>query len=106
MSNDAEDIRKDLLKRMAALRQTIDPKVLNRTKLAMFGKVPYDQDVAKEAVAKFLDARDDGGAFRRKLEQALKDKGASLDLETAKAEAPKDEAAKHPLKPRRIGRIA
>ena len=102
----SDDIRKDLLKRMAALRQTIDPKVLNRTKLAMFGKVPYDQEVAKEAVAKFLDARDDGGAFRRKLEQALKQEGASLDLATPKAETSKDEAAKHPLKPRRIGRIA
>ena len=103
---DGSDIRKDLLRRMAALRQTIDPKVLTRTKLAMFGKVPYDQDVAKEAVARFLDARDDGGAFRRKLEQALKQEGATLDLDTG---TPKDEPSAetaHPLKPRRIGRIA
>ncbi len=101
----SDDIRKDLLRRMAALRQTIDPKVLNRTKLAMFGKVPYDQDVAKEAVARFLDAREDGGAFRRKLEQALKQEGATLDLDDATGtDAAKD--GRHPLKPRRIGRIA
>lgn len=93
------DIRQDLLRRMAALRQTIDPKVLNRTKLAMFGKVPYDQEVAKEAVAQFLDARHDGGAFRRKLEQALQQEGATLDLDTPKDDPP-------PPKPRRIGRIA
>ena len=94
------DIRQDLLRKMAALRQTIDPKVLNRTKLAMFGKVPYDQDVAKEAVSCFLDARHDGGAFRRKLEQALQQEGVTLDLDTA----PKDDTP--PPKPRRIGRIA
>src|SRR3712207_5732376 len=100
----SDDIRKELLRRMAALRQTIDPKVLNRAKLATFGKVPYDQDAAKQAVSQFLDQRDDGGEFRRKLEQALKREGASLDLETDKDAAPKEES--HPLKPRRIGRIA
>ena len=100
------DIRKDLLRKMAALRQTIDPKVLNRTKLAMFGKVPYDQEVAKQAVAQFLDARDDGGAFRRKLEQALKQEGATLDLDTAApAPAPAKDDPPQP-KPRRFGRIA
>lgn len=100
-----DDIRKELLRRMTALRQTIDPKVLNRAKLATFGKVPYDQEAAKQAVSQFLDQRDDGGAFRRKLEQALKQEGAALDLgDAAKDEAPKDES--HPLKPRRIGRIA
>lgn len=102
------DIREKLLRQMAALRQTIDPKVLDRAKLAMFGKVPYDQDVAKEAIARFLDARDDGGAFRRKLEQALARDGARLDLETAAGGKPETTPPKptHPLKPRRIGRIA
>lgn len=104
----SDDIRKDLLRRMAALRRTIDPKLLNRVKLATFGKVPYDQDAAKEAVAQFLDQRHDGGAFRRKLEQALRREGATLDLDapqdgTGKDAAPKEES--HPLKPRRIGRI-
>jgi len=104
MSNESSDLRKELLRRMAALRQTIDPKVLNRAKLATFGKVPYDQETAKRAVASFLDQRDDGGAFRRKLEQALKQEGAALDLDPARNEAPKEQS--HPLKPRRIGRIA
>jgi len=97
------DVRKDLLRQMAALRQTIDPKVLDRAKLAMFGKVPYDQDVAKEAVARFLETRDDGGAFRRKLEQALQREGAKLDLDAPGDDAPR---GTHPLRPRRIGRIA
>ncbi|WP_431857264.1 hypothetical protein [Azospirillum sp.] len=103
MSDESADLRKELLRRMAALRQTIDPKVLNRAKLATFGKVPYDQETAKQAVSQFLDQRDDGGAFRRKLEQALKQEGAALDLESGKDTAPK--ADSHPLKPRRIGRI-
>jgi len=100
----SSDIRKELLRRMAALRQTIDPKVLNRAKLATFGKVPFDQDAAKQAVSQFLEQRDDGGAFRRKLEQALRQEGASLDLDTGTDPAPKEQS--HPLKPRRIGRIA
>ena len=56
---------------------------------------------AKEAVGHFLDAKRDGGAFRRKLEQALKDEGAVLDLDDGGKAAP----AKPPGKPRRGGRI-
>jgi len=98
------DLRKELLRQMAAIRRTIDPKVLDQARLAVQGKVPYDQDGAKQAVARFLESRDDGGAFRRKLEQELRREGAALDLgSAAKPEAP---APDHPLKPRRIGRIA
>lgn len=103
MSDSSSDLRKELLRRMAALRETIDPKVLNRAKLATFGKVPYDQDAAKQAVSQFLDQRNDGGAFRAKLEKALAKEGATLDLDQDKAAAPREGA--HPLKPRRIGRI-
>ncbi|HYD69634.1 hypothetical protein [Azospirillum sp.] len=99
-----KDLRKDLLRQMAEIRGRLDPKLVERAKLAAFGKVPYDRDVAKEAVSRFLDARDDGGAFRRKLEDALRREGEALDLTPDAKPEPKETA--HPLKPRRIGRIA
>ncbi|WP_448202743.1 hypothetical protein [Azospirillum sp. sgz302134] len=96
------DVRKDILRQMQAIRERMDPKLLERAKLSVFGKVPYDRDSAKEAVGHFLDAKKDGGAFRRKLEDELRKEGAALDLgEDAKAQA---EPAPPP-KPRRIGRI-
>ncbi|WP_029011057.1 hypothetical protein [Azospirillum halopraeferens] len=103
------DLRKDLLRKMAEIRSSLDPKLLNRARLAAFGKVPFDRDTAREAVARFLDTRDDDGAFRRKLETALRAEGASPALVpeegsgTPPAPAPTDTT--HPLKPRRIGRI-
>ncbi|ALG69858.1 hypothetical protein VY88_10960 [Azospirillum thiophilum] len=95
------DLRKELLRQMKAIRDRMDPKLVERAKLAVFGKVPYDSDAAKEAVGHFLDARDDGGAFRRKLEQALKEEGAALDLDGEQAPEP----APAPSKPRRGGRV-
>jgi hypothetical protein len=100
----AKDLRQDLLRQMAAIRERLDPKLVQRAKLAAFGQVPYDRDVAKQAVSRFLDARDDGGAFRRKLEDALRREGEALDL-TPEAK-PEPTEPSHPLKPRRIGRIA
>jgi hypothetical protein len=91
------DLRKDLLRQMKAIREKMDPKLVERAKLAALGKVPYDSDAAKEAVGHFLDAKRDGGAFRRKLEQALKAEGSALDLEGEKAPPP--------AKPRRGGRM-
>ncbi|CAO3354895.1 hypothetical protein [Azospirillum palustre] len=91
------DLRKELLRQMKAIRERMDPKLVERARLAALGKVPYDSDAAKEAVGHFLDAKRDGGAFRRKLEQALKDEGASLDLDGEKAPPP--------VKPRRGGRV-
>lgn len=95
------DPRKDLLRQMMALRQSLDPKVVERAKLAVFGKVPYDRDNARAAVATFLDRRNDGGAFRHKLEEALRREGATLDVE--RPEPTREDS--HPLKPRRIGRL-
>ena len=92
------DLRKDLLRQMKAIREKMDPKLVERAKLAALGKVPYDSDAAKEAVGHFLDAKRDGGAFRRKLEQALKAEGAVLDLDDR-------EKAPPPVKPRRGGRV-
>jgi hypothetical protein len=92
------DLRKDLLRQMKAIREKMDPKLVERAKLAALGKVPYDSDAAKEAVGHFLDAKRDGGAFRRKLEQALKAEGAALDLNDGDKAPP-------PAKPRRGGRV-
>ena len=94
------DLRKELLRQMQALRSRLDPKVVERVKYAMFGKVPYDRDNAQEAVHRFLASRDDDGEFQRKLEDALRKEGATL-TEPA-PEPPKD---KPPTKWRRIGRI-
>ena len=98
------DVRKDLLRQMMAIRERMDPKLLERAKLSVFGKVPYDRDSAKEAVGHFLESKDDGGAFRRKLEDALRKDGAALDLPVTDdggglAEPPQ------PRKPRRFGRL-
>lgn len=91
------DLRKELLRQMKAIREKMDPKLVERARLAALGKVPYDSDAAKEAVGHFLDAKRDGGAFRRKLEQALKAEGAALDFDDGE-KAP-------PAKPRRGGRM-
>ena len=98
------DARKELLRQMKAIRERMDPKLLERAKLSVFGKVPYDRDSAKEAVGHFLESKDDGGAFRRKLEDALRKDGAPLDLPetddgSERAEPPQ------PRKPRRFGRL-
>lgn len=100
------DPRQDLLRQMMALRRSLDPKLLERAKLAVFGKVPYDRENARAAVGAFLEERNDGGAFKRRLEAALRREGAALDL----AEAPPDATAKPageplPDRPRRPGRL-
>lgn len=87
------DIRDDLLRQMRALRRRLDPKLLERAKLAVFGKVPYDRDNARAAVSDFLDRRDDGGAFRRRLESELRRQGGALDLDAAGRPAPPSSAA-------------
>ena len=73
------DPRKTLLQQIAALRQSIDPKVLDRAKFAAEGKEPYDKEAARAAVTTFLTAksRQDGGAFQRRLMAALKSAGAN-----------------------------
>jgi len=98
------DVRKELLRQMKAIRERMDPKLLERAKLSVFGKVPFDRESAKEAVGHFLDSRKDGGAFRRKLEAELGKEGTSLDL-TDEAKKPPIAEPAHPPKPRRIGRI-
>lgn len=95
------DPRKELLRQIKAIREKMDPKLVERAKLAVFGKVPYDSDSARAAVGHFLEARDDGGAFRARLEKALKAEGAALDLD------PPEEVNPDPVppKPRRSGRL-
>lgn len=99
------DPRQDLLRQMMALRRRLDPKLLERAKLAVFGKVPYDRENARAAVGEFLDKRDDGGAFRRRLEAALKREGGALNLDpdpVRPVEPPAGEPAGPPRRPRRV----
>lgn len=102
------DVREQLLRQMREIRERMDPKLLERAKLSVFGKVPYDRDSAKEAVGHFLDDRDDGGAFRKKLEAQLRREGQSLDLtpedQTDRPAAAPDDPPP-PVKPRRFGRL-
>ena len=74
MAGMKHDPRKTLLQQIADMRKGIDPKVLNRARLASEGKEPYDQEAARVAVRGFLEAKSaaDGGAFKRKLLDALK----------------------------------
>lgn len=101
------DLRRQLLRQMEAIRQRLDPKVLDRARWAAFGKVPYDRDEARQAVSLFLDSRDDGGAFRAKLEDALRQEGETLDLPASSPPSTDSggPSGPRPLKPRRTGRI-
>jgi hypothetical protein len=69
------DPRQELLRHMAALRKSLDPKVVERLDLATEGKVPYDRETAQSAVRQFLATRHDGGKFQKKLVEALKKGG-------------------------------
>jgi len=69
------DPREELLRQMAALRKSLDPKVIERLDLAAEGKVPYDRETAQSAVRQFLATKHDGGKFQRKLVNALKKGG-------------------------------
>ncbi|AWK86353.1 hypothetical protein [Azospirillum thermophilum] len=103
------DPRKDLLRQIRAIREELDPKLVERAKLAVFGKVPYDRDNARAAVAHFLAGRKDGEELRAELERTLgeelPDVGASGPEPIRSEPVKPDSAARHPLKPRRIGRI-
>ena len=71
------DPRQELLRQMAALRKSLDPKVVERLDLATEGKVPYDRETAQTAVRQFLATRTDGGKFQKKLVEALKKDGGA-----------------------------
>jgi hypothetical protein len=73
------DPRQELLRQMAALRKSLDPKVVERLDLATEGKVPYDRETAQSAVRQFLATRQDGGRFQKRLVEALK-KGGGKDV--------------------------
>lgn len=103
----SDDPRRNLLARMREIRSKLDPKILERARLAVFGKVPYDHDAALAAVARFLESRDDDDAFRRELEAALTREGADARTLLAPLDRPEpapDGGGKKP-KWRRIGRI-
>ena len=99
------DPRKTLLQQVAALRKAIDPKVLDRAKLAAEGKEPYDKEAARAAVNTFLVAknRQDGGAFQRKLAAALK-AGGGADPATPSQATSRPQQTKGPLVKGKPGR--
>lgn len=84
------DLRKALLRQMAALRRRIDPQVLARARQAALatvkkppppplpsGEVPYDRAAALAAVEAFLEHKEDGGRFRKELASRLRTQGAA-----------------------------
>lgn len=101
------DIRKELLRQMRELRGRLDPRVLERARLAVFGKVPFDRDNARDAVNRFLSTRDDDGVFRRRLESALRSEGVDAEsaLSPPASDTPEPDPSAPPAKPRRTGRI-
>jgi len=102
------DSRRELLARMREILSRLDPDVIERARLAAFGKVPYDRGAAREAVGSFLDGRDDDGAFRRKLEEALRAEGVDLDALPIRSAPPlidPPDAGPKRSKWKRIGRI-
>ncbi|WP_207457049.1 hypothetical protein [Azospirillum sp. SYSU D00513] len=92
------DVRRELLDQMKRIRESLDPKLVERAKLAVFGKVPFDRDSARQAVASFLDSREDGGAFRRKLEAELRKEGTAPEP-PGQPPAPPVAASPAPLPP-------
>ncbi|HYC03724.1 MAG TPA: hypothetical protein VED40_10545 [Azospirillaceae bacterium] len=81
------DPRDELLRQMRAIRERLDPDLLERAGQAaeaiQSGKakpapepepemVPYDKEAARAAVMSFLQARHDGGQFAQKLMEAMK----------------------------------
>jgi hypothetical protein len=77
------DPRKILLEQMAILRRSLDPKVLDRARLAAQAQEPYDKEAARTVIRTFLTAksRADGGAFQRRLMESLKT-GVIVDAES------------------------
>jgi hypothetical protein len=96
------DPRAELLRQMAALRERIGPDVLKKGADAIQaksepkaearpqqaapgkkplapwlkpGEVPFDRENAAEGVRKFLESRQDGGSFLRRLTAKLKRSG-------------------------------
>lgn len=73
------DIRKETMGQIRALRRRIDPALLQRVRDAVYQGERSEKDSARAAVANFLAARDDGGAFRAKLAAELARQGKRLD---------------------------
>ncbi|MGP1395104.1 MAG: hypothetical protein ACTS3R_06295 [Inquilinaceae bacterium] len=75
---DTTEQQRHLLAQMAELRSRIDPAVLERLREAADGgsavqdSVPYDTEAARDVIQRFLAARSDGDAFKRKLRDALR----------------------------------
>ena len=76
------DAKAELLRQIRAIRRRIDPDVLARAQKAAEAAeaartlppdhVPYDKEAARQVVAAFLQARNDGGRFAMTLMENMK----------------------------------
>lgn len=66
------DLRQRLLDQWKTRREDALRVLEERAKIYAEGQIPYDKDVAHEAVRQFLDNLGDGGRFKRKLNEAMK----------------------------------
>lgn len=90
------DIRKEVMGQIRALRRRIDPRLLQQVRDAVYLGKRSEKDNARAAVASFLNDRDDGGAFRRKLEAELARHGKRLDALLPTEAAPPPALAARP----------
>lgn len=72
MSGSSEDLRRQLLRQLSALRGRIDKRVINHFLSKVDGWEPYDRESAGEAVRQFLATRQDGGKFQDRLRGEIK----------------------------------
>lgn len=70
-----DEIRHKLLRQWSTLRADAMRTLEERGEIYRQGKVPYDKDVAHEAVRQFLDALEDGGDFQRRLRVFMRKQG-------------------------------
>jgi hypothetical protein len=78
------DIRKEVMGQIRALRRRIDPRLLEKVRAAVYASdgaeaFRSEKDNARAAVASFLATRQDNGAFRKALDQELRQHGRRLD---------------------------
>ncbi|HYD32295.1 MAG TPA: hypothetical protein VEB64_15745 [Azospirillaceae bacterium] len=70
-----DEIRQKLMRQWKVMHEQAVTQLEERGKIYREGKVPYDKDVAHEAVRQFLDNLDDGGEFQRRLKAFMRKQG-------------------------------
>ncbi|HYD97866.1 MAG TPA: hypothetical protein VEH84_00660 [Alphaproteobacteria bacterium] len=90
------DEREKLLQLMRRLRRQVDPAVLDRARAAALAKKPGAPPPAEprgplgaEAIRRFLESREDGGDFQRRLLERARQEDRARDGAPAEAPPPK-----------------